>query len=140
TVLKALCPSAQIFGVEPEAGNDTALSLAKGERVKIPVPRTIADGQQVETPGKLTFGVNRRSLDGILLVSDQEIADAMRFLFERLKLVVEPSGASAFAALLKYPRRFAGRRIGVTLSGGNVGVDRFCELMARFPARAPGAG
>jgi len=137
TVLKALCPEAKIYGVEPEAGNDTALSFAKGERVNIPVPHTIADGQQVETPGKLTFEVNKRLLDGILLVSDQEIANAMRFLFERCKLVVEPSGASAFAALLREPKRFAGRRVGVTLSGGNVGIERFCDLMNRFP---PGAG
>ncbi len=130
TATKALCPAATIYGVEPEAGDDWARSLAAGERVKIPVPRTIADGQQVEIPGKLTFEVNRKLLAGILLVSDDEIRAAMRFLFERLKLVVEPSGASAFAALLKHADRFRGQRVGVTLSGGNVGVDRFVALMA----------
>jgi threonine dehydratase len=138
TVAKALCPGVRLHGVEPAAGNDTYLSLAKGERVRIPVPRTIADGQQVETPGKLTFAINRSNVDEILLVSDAEIVAAMRFLFERLKLVVEPSGASAFAALLKEPRRFAGRRVGVTISGGNVGIDRFCRLMDEFKA-APDA-
>ena len=130
TATTALCPGAKIFGVEPEAGDDWARSLAAGERVKIPVPRTIADGQQVEIPGKLTFEINRRLLAGILLVSDDEIRAAMRFLFERLKLVVEPSGASAFAALLKNADRFRGQRVGVTLSGGNVGVERFVALMS----------
>jgi threonine dehydratase len=129
-VMRALCPGSAVYGVEPEAGDDTKRSLERGERVKIPVPRTIADGQQVETPGKLTFEVNRRNLAGVKLVSDDEIRAAMRFLFERMKLVVEPSGASAFAALLKEPRQFAGKRVGVTLSGGNVGIDRFCALMA----------
>ncbi len=130
TATTALCPGAKIFGVEPEAGDDWARSLAAGERVRIPVPRTIADGQQVEIPGKLTFEINRKLLAGILLVSDDEIRAAMRFLFERLKLVVEPSGASAFAALLKHADQFRGRRVGVTLSGGNVGVDRFVALMS----------
>jgi threonine dehydratase len=130
TALKALCPRARVFGVEPAAGNDTQLSLAKGERVRIPVPRTIADGQQVEIPGELTFQVNRRLLDGVLLVGDDDIRAAMRFLFERLKLVVEPSGASATAGLLREPRQFAGARVGVTLSGGNVGIERFLALMA----------
>lgn len=130
TATRALCPQAEIFGVEPEAGDDWARSLAAGERVKIPVPHTIADGQQVEIPGKLTFEVNRKLLAGILLVSDDEIRAAMRFLFERLKLVVEPSGASAFAALLKHADRFRGKRVGVTLSGGNVGLERFLALMS----------
>jgi len=132
TAAKALCPDVLVYGVEPTAGNDTQLSLERGERVRIPVPRTIADGQQVEMPGRLTFTVNQRTVDGILLVSDAEIAEAMRFLFERLKLVIEPSGASAFAALLSEPRRFAGRRIGITLSGGNVGVARFCSILHEF--------
>ena len=129
TVLKALQPDASVFGVEPEAGDDTRRSLELGERVRIRVPRTIADGQQVETPGALTFEINRRLLEGVLLVSDAQILAAMRFLFERLKLVVEPSGASALAALMHHPERFRGRRVGVTLSGGNVGVARFLELM-----------
>lgn len=131
TVAKAMCPEMRVFGVEPEAGDDTKRSLVSGERVRIPVPRTIADGQQVEIPGHLTFEINRYLVDDILLVSDAEILDGMRFLFERLKLVVEPSGASAFSVLLKNPHQFAHLRIGVTLSGGNVGVERFCQLLAK---------
>jgi threonine dehydratase len=130
TAAKALCPAIEIWGVEPEAGDDWARSLAAGERVRIPVPRTIADGQQVEIPGKLTFEVNRHLLSGIMLVSDDEIRATVRFLFERLKLVVEPSGASALTALLKHADRFRGKRVGVTLSGGNVGVDRFIALLS----------
>lgn len=129
-VMHALCPGSEVYGVEPESGDDTKRSLEAGERVKIPIPRTIADGQQVEIPGKLTFEINKRNLAGVKLVSDDEIRAAMRFLFERLKLVVEPSGASAFGALLKDPKRYAGKRVGVTLSGGNVGIDRFSALMA----------
>lgn len=131
TVAKAMCPEMRVFGVEPEAGDDTKRSLVSGERVRIPVPRTIADGQQVEIPGRLTFEINRYLVDDILLVSDAEILDGMRFLFERLKLVVEPSGASAFSVLLKNLHQFTHLRIGVTLSGGNVGVDRFCQLLAK---------
>ena len=129
TVMKTLHPQSRVYGVEPEAGDDTRRSLEAGERVRIPVPRTIADGQQVEIPGALTFEINKRLLDGVLLVSDAQIVQAMRFLFERLKLVVEPSGASALAALLNNHEHFAGLRVGVTLSGGNVGVERFLELM-----------
>ena len=130
TAAKALAPDIEVIGIEPEHGDDTRRSLAAGERVRIPVPRTIADGQQVEIPGKLTFEINRKLLAGILLVTDDEIRAAMRFLFERLKLVVEPSGASAFAALVKHADQFRGRRVGVTLSGGNVGVERFVALMS----------
>jgi threonine dehydratase len=131
TAAKGLLPDVEVIGVEPEAGDDTKRSLEAGERVRIPVPRTIADGLQVNVPGALTFKVNRRLVSDILLVSDDEIVEAMAFLFERMKLVTEPSGAAALAALLKYRERFAGRRVGVTISGGNVGLERFCEFMAR---------
>ncbi len=131
TVATALRPSIRIFGVEPEAGNDTKRSFASGERVTISVPQTIADGLQVNAPGELTFAVNRKLVSEILTVSDASIIRAMRFLFERMKLVVEPSGAVPVAAMLDDPVRFAGRRVGAILSGGNVGVDRFVELMAR---------
>ena len=122
-------------GVEPRAGDDTRRSLAAGERVRIPVPRTIADGLQAETPGELTFEVNRRVVDEVVTVSDAEIVEAMRFLFERMKLVVEPSGAVGVAALLHGRLgAIAGRRVGVILSGGNVGVQRFRELLGPAPA------
>ena len=100
TVAAALLPAAEVHGVEPEAGDDTKRSLAAGERVEIPVPRTIADGQGGALPGELTFPINRALLAGITLVSDAEIVASMRFLFERMKVVAEPSGASALAALL----------------------------------------
>ncbi|MFB9568413.1 threo-3-hydroxy-L-aspartate ammonia-lyase [Saccharopolyspora hordei] len=128
TVAKALHPGIRVVGVEPEAADDTRRSLAAGERVSVPVPRTIADGLAVATPGELTFSVNRRLVDEVAVVSEDDIRTAMRLLFERLKLVVEPSGAVGVAALL------AGRttpppRVGVVVSGGNVGVDRFAELL-----------
>ena len=132
TVASTLRPSIKIFGVEPEAGDDTKRSFATGARVTIPVPQTIADGLQVNAPGELTFAVNRKLVTEILTVSDASIVRAMRFLFERLKLVVEPSGAVPVAAMMDNPSRFAGRRVGAILSGGNVGVNRFVELIGKF--------
>jgi threonine dehydratase len=119
---------ARVFGVEPEAGDDTRRSLEAGERIAIDVPRTIADGLQATAPGELTFEVNRERVDGVVTVSDQEIVDAMAFLFDRMKLVTEPSGAVGVAALLQ-GRIDAGQRVGVIVSGGNVGVGRFAELV-----------
>ena len=132
TVASALRPSINIFGVEPEAGDDTKRSFDTGERVTIPVPQTIADGLQVNAPGELTLAVNRKLVTEILTVSDSSIVRAMRFLFERLKLVVEPSGAVPVAAMMDNPSRFAGKRVGAILSGGNVGVDRFVDLIGKF--------
>ena len=128
TAAKALAPGIRVVGVEPEAGDDTRRSLAAGERVRIEVPRTIADGQQVPTPGELTFPVIQERVDDIVLASDAEIVAAMRLLFERLKTVAEPSGACALAALLAGRVDVAGLRVGVTLSGGNVTAARFGEL------------
>ena len=130
TAAKALRPGIRVIGVEPDAGDDTRRSLEAGERVRIPVPRTIADGQQADIPGELTFAVNRQVVDTIVTVSDAEILDAMAFLFDRMKLVTEPSGASAAAALLAGRAEAGGARVGVVISGGNVGAARFAELMA----------
>jgi threo-3-hydroxy-L-aspartate ammonia-lyase len=129
TAAKALVPSITVIGVEPQAGDDTCRSLAAGRRVRIAVPRTIADGQQAETPGELTFAINRELVDAVELVSDAEIVAAMRFAFDRLKVVLEPSGASALAALLAGRVRLPGQRLGVVLSGGNVGAGRFARLL-----------
>ncbi len=126
TAAKGLHPGIRVIGVEPEQANDTQLSLRQGERVRIPVARTIADGLLADVPGELTFSVNQRLVDDIVLVSDDEIREAMRFAFERLKIVLEPSGATSLAGLLK--GGFTGR-VGVILSGGNIGVDRFRELL-----------
>jgi threonine dehydratase len=131
TAAKALQPDIRVVGIEPEAGDDTRRSLAAGERVRIETPRTIADGQQSDIPGKLTFEVNRRLVDAVELVSDAEIVAAMAFLFDRMKLVAEPSGVSALAALLAGRVSAPGARVGVIVSGGNVGVSRFCELLGR---------
>ncbi|MFL6052766.1 MAG: pyridoxal-phosphate dependent enzyme [Actinoallomurus sp.] len=128
TAAKGLQAGIRVIGVEPEAGDDTKRSLEAGRRVSIPVPRTIADGQAADIPGELTFSINRRLVDEIALVTDDQIRDAMRLAFERLKIVIEPSGATPLAALL------AGRidpvppRIGVIVSGGNIGARRFAEL------------
>jgi threo-3-hydroxy-L-aspartate ammonia-lyase len=129
TAATLMSPGIRIIGVEPAAGDDHARSLAAGERVEIEVPRTIADGQAISTPGELTFAVNRRLVDSFELVSDEEILVAMAFAFERLKIVLEPSGASALAALLAGRIRGLPERVGVVLSGGNVGLDRFVELL-----------
>jgi threonine dehydratase len=127
TVAKTLHPAIRVAGVEPERGNDTAQSLATGKRVNVGVPRTIADGLQAAEPGELTFDVNRELVDEVVTVSDAEIVDAMTFLFDRMKLVVEPSGAVGIAALLN--GRLRGNAVGVVISGGNVGVQRFAELV-----------
>ncbi|MFF8476409.1 threo-3-hydroxy-L-aspartate ammonia-lyase [Streptomyces sp. NPDC015414] len=131
TAAKALHPGIRVIGVEPEAGDDTRLSLASGARVTIPVPRTIADGQALATPGEITFPINQRLVDAVSVVSDEEIVDAMRFVFERLKIVLEPSGASALAALMAGRVENPPRRIGVIASGGNIDTERFAGLVAR---------
>jgi threo-3-hydroxy-L-aspartate ammonia-lyase len=128
TAATALLPDIEVVGVEPEVGDDTKRSLEAGERVRVPVGRTIADGQQLDQPGERTFPVIRERVHAIVTVTDAEIVAAMRFAFERLKLVLEPSGASALAALLHGRVEAAGRRTGVVLSGGNVDVSRFREL------------
>ncbi|HEY3766957.1 MAG TPA: threo-3-hydroxy-L-aspartate ammonia-lyase [Gaiellales bacterium] len=129
TAAKAIAPAIRVVGIEPEAGDDTRRSLAAGRRVRIETPRTIADGQQADIPGELTFEVNRRLVDAVELVSDADILAAMAFLFDRMKLVVEPSGAAGVAALLAGRVAAQGARVGVIVSGGNVGVSRFCELL-----------
>jgi threonine dehydratase len=130
TAVDGVSPETRVVGVEPEAGDDTRRSLQAGERVRVPVPRTIADGQQLPMPGERTFPVVQRLVDDVVTVSDAEIVDAMRLLFERAKTVAEPSGASAFAALLAGKVDAAGLRVGVTISGGNVTAERFAELVA----------
>jgi threonine dehydratase len=117
----------RIVGVEPEAGDDTARSFATGERVHIDVPRTIADGLQTHAPGELTWEVASRLVDEIVTVTDEQMIDAMRFAFERLKLVIEPSGAVGLAAVRE--GLVSGGRIGVIISGGNVDAARFASLM-----------
>jgi threonine dehydratase len=134
TVAKGQPVPSRVIGVEPEAGDDARRSLQQGSIVTIPTPRTIADGQQTTSVGERTFAVIQERVDDIITVTDAEIVAAMRFAFERMNLVLEPSGATALAAALTGKVDLIGQRVGVTLSGGNIGVDRYAALMDEFPA------
>jgi threonine dehydratase len=127
---RAANPAAEIFGVEPEAGNDFQQSLQRNEIVHIDVPRTIADGLQTQAPGKLTFPIVSHYARGIVTVSDDELRETMRFVFERLRMVVEPSGGAALAAVMSGKIDVRGKRVGVIISGGNVDIQRFTELVS----------
>jgi threonine dehydratase len=126
TVAKALNPKMRVIGVEPADGNDTYLSRKAGHRVEIPPPRTIADGLRSPKPGAVTFPIVERLVDDIVLVSDDEMREMMRFGLGRMKMVVEASGAAAGAAVLS--GRVAGGRVGVVVSGGNVDMDVIAGL------------
>ena len=117
----------RVVGVEPAAGDDWRRSLAAGERVSIDVPRTIADGLQTYMPGVHPWEVAQRYVDDVVTVDDEQIVEAMRFAFDRLKLVVEPSGAVGIAALLN--GLVEAPSIGIVISGGNVDAQRFSELI-----------
>ncbi len=129
TVIRTRCPSAWIVGVEPEASDDVARSLADGIRRRVAVAPTIADGQQTATPGTRTWPVIQALVDEVVTVTDQEILSAMRTCFERLKLVVEPSGATALAAVLQGKVPTTDRRVGVVLSGGNADPAVFARAV-----------
>jgi threonine dehydratase len=120
TAAKSIKPSIHCFAVEPETANDTQQSMRQGERVAIPPPPTIADGLRVQTPGALTFPITRANADDVLTVTDEEIIDAMRFMLFRMKLLVEPSGAAAAAAVFSGKVPGNSQRVGVVLSGGNI--------------------
>ncbi|MEO1062974.1 MAG: pyridoxal-phosphate dependent enzyme, partial [Actinomycetota bacterium] len=130
TVAAAQEQRVEVVGVEPEAGDDVRQSLRSGRIVTIPTPRTIADGLQTTATAERTFAVMQELVDDVVVVSDDEILAAMRFVFEDLKVVLEPSGACALAAVMAGRLDVRGRRVGVTLSGGNVDVARFCELLS----------
>ncbi|MGX1778139.1 pyridoxal-phosphate dependent enzyme [Nocardia brasiliensis] len=125
----ALQPGLRVIGVEPATADDTRRSIAAGQRVRIPVSGTIADGLAADIPGELTFSINRQLVDRIVVVSDEAIREAMRFAFERMKIVIEPSAAVGLAAVLQ---RLTGpaKRVGVIVSGGNISAERFAELVA----------
>ena len=123
TIAKSINPAIRVFGVEPAQANDTALSFAKGERVTIAPPESIADGLRSPSPGILTFPVMLKNVERILLVSEAEIRASMRFLLERMKILVEPSGAVAVAAVLFGMLPPEIKRVGVVISGGNVDLD-----------------
>lgn len=129
TVVKALNPEARCFPVEPETGNDTLLSIKAGKRVEIPPPPTIADGARVQSPGALTFPITQRNAEEVLTVSDAELVEALRFILLRMKLLVEPTGALAAAALLSGKLPPGARKVGVVLSGGNVDPEMLARLL-----------
>ena len=124
-----LLPGIAVYGVEPEAGNDTQLSLQRGEIVRIETPRTIADGAQTQSSGQLTFPVIQALVAGVLTVSDAQLVQTMRFFAARMKLVVEPTGCLAAAALLERAIDLRGQRVGVIVSGGNVDLPRYAALL-----------
>ena len=128
---KALSPSCKVYGVEPEAGNDGQQSLRKGEVVRIPAPKTLADGAATTHLGDLTFPIIRDNVTDILTVTDDQLAQTMRMFAERMKIVVEPTGCLAAAAVLNKRVAIAeGARVGVILSGGNVDLANYGRLVA----------
>lgn len=127
---KALSPGCRVYGVEPEAGNDGQQSFRTGSIVKIPVPKTIADGAQTPSLGQKTFPIIRASAEDMVTVSDAMLVDTMRFFLERMKIVVEPTGCLAAAAVLHGVVPVAGKRVGIILSGGNVDPKALAGLLA----------
>jgi len=131
TIARHLDPEIAIYGVEPAAGDDHVKSRAAGQRVTIDVPVTIADGQQTTAPGELTWPINNELATDFLAVTDEEIVRTMRLLFDQFKVVAEPSGASALAAIIHGRVPVEGRVVAVTISGGNISTDRFAQLFAK---------
>jgi threonine dehydratase len=128
-VARELAPGCKIYGAEPEAGNDGQQSLRAGRIVRIETPQTIADGAQTQHLGQLTFPIIQREVVDILAVSDRELVDCMAFFAERMKMIVEPTGCLSFAAARQMRAQLAGARVGVIVSGGNVDMHRFAQLM-----------
>jgi threonine dehydratase len=121
TIAKAINPGIRVYGAEPELASDTFQSLAAGHRVEIPPPDTIADGLRSPSPGKLTFPILQKLLDGVLLVSEEDLRKTIRFFLTKMKLVVEPSGAASTAAVPKIPAGIG--KVGVIVSGGNLDIS-----------------
>lgn len=126
---KAMAPQCKVYGVEPEAGNDAQQSLRKGEIVKIATPRTIADGAQTQALGDLTYAIICRDVTDIVTASDPQLVDCMRFYAERMKMVVEPTGALSLAGARFGGVDLQGARVGVLISGGNVDLGRYAQLL-----------
>jgi threonine dehydratase len=131
TAAHAMSPGCSVIGVEPQAGDDVRQSLARGERVKIPVPQTIADGAQTQSPGALTFEVIRHRVADVVTVDDAALVRTLAYLATHLKIVVEPTGCLAAAAALEGALNLGGRRVGIILSGGNVDPGRLPDYLAQ---------
>ena len=132
-----LSPHCVVIGVEPAAGNDVQLSLQSGQRIHIDLPATIADGAQTQQVGQLTFPIIQAHVREIITVTDDQLCTQMRFFFERMKLVVEPTGCLGAAAVMHRLIDITGARVGVIVSGGNVDAEKFGQFLARasdFPS------
>ncbi|HGY2284105.1 threo-3-hydroxy-L-aspartate ammonia-lyase [Citrobacter braakii] len=125
-----LSPDCIIYGVEPEAGNDGQQSFRSGKIVHIDTPKTIADGAQTQHLGNITFPIIQRNVHDILTVSDDELVASMKFIAERMKIVVEPTGCLGFAAAKARKAELRGKKIGIIISGGNVDISRYSEFLA----------
>ncbi|MBL8584033.1 MAG: threo-3-hydroxy-L-aspartate ammonia-lyase [Rhizobiaceae bacterium] len=126
----ALSPGCRVFGVEPAVGNDGQQSLQKGEIVRIAVPKSIADGALTPAVGRCNFPILRERVENVVTVSDEELVDTMKFFVERMKIVVEPTGCLAAAAVLHAKLDCAGLRVGIVLSGGNVDLPALAGFLA----------
>jgi threonine dehydratase len=131
----ALCPGVSVYGVEPEAGDDGLQSLRAGKVIRIQTPKTIADGAQTQCIGALAFPIVRSQVRDILTVSDAQLVESMRFFAERMKMVVEPTGCLAAAAVFGKKFDVAGKRIGVVLSGGNIDIGQYAAYFGTHAAR-----
>ena len=127
---RALSPDAKIYGVEPEAGNDGQQSFRSGSIVHIDTPKTIADGAQTQHLGNLTFPIIQREVTDILTATDDQLRAEMRFFAERMKMVVEPTSGLGLAAARSIKEQLQGKRVGIIVSGGNVDIARYAELLA----------
>ncbi|MBJ8826612.1 threo-3-hydroxy-L-aspartate ammonia-lyase [Citrobacter europaeus] len=125
-----LSPDCIIYGVEPEAGNDGQQSFRSGKIVHIDTPKTIADGAQTQHLGNITFPIIQQNVNDILTVSDDELVASMKFIAERMKIVVEPTGCLGFAAARARKAELRGKKIGIIISGGNVDISRYSEFLA----------
>ncbi len=129
TAAKALNPNVRCFAIEPESADDTRQSFLTGKRVSIPPPPTIADGLRVQSPGALTFPILQTTAEDVLTVSDEDIVETIKFFLLRMKLLVEPSGAAAAAAVLKGKLPRNAKRVGVVVSGGNIDAEMLAQLL-----------
>jgi threo-3-hydroxy-L-aspartate ammonia-lyase len=128
--VRKLSPDCKLYGVEPEAGNDGQQSFRSGKIVHIETPKTIADGAQTQHLGAVTFPIIRRDVNDVLTATDEQLVNAMRFFATRMKLIVEPTGCLGLAAARERKAELRGKRVGVIISGGNVDLERFCQLLS----------
>ena len=127
---EALAPQCRVVGVEPAAGNDGQQSFKAGHVVQIPTPHTIADGAQTQALGQLTFPIIQRLADDMVTATDEQLVESLRFFAERMKIVVEPTGALAFAGAQHGNVDIHGARVGILISGGNVDLSRLARFLA----------